>query len=100
MLILSAVAPRPLHGYGLIQAVEELSGGELRLRPGTLYAALDRMVGDGWVAAAGEEVVDGRTRRYYQITDAGLDVLDAEASRLERHAANARRLMALRVSPT
>ena len=46
-LILAAVAADPLHGYGIIQSVEELSDGRVRLRAGTLYAALDRLVREG-----------------------------------------------------
>ncbi|MEE9414423.1 MAG: helix-turn-helix transcriptional regulator [Acidimicrobiales bacterium] len=46
-LILSAAAPEPLHGYGILQEVEKLSSGRLRLRAGTLYTALDRMTRDG-----------------------------------------------------
>ncbi|MEU8608542.1 helix-turn-helix transcriptional regulator, partial [Actinoplanes sp. NPDC048791] len=42
-LILTALAAQPLHGYGIVQAVSALSGGEVTLRPGTLYGALDRL---------------------------------------------------------
>ena len=93
-LILAAVAPVPLHGYGIIRAVEELSAGRVRLRAGTLYAALDRLVHDGALAVEGEEVVEGRLRRYYAITDAGLDVLRRGVERLEANAAAARRQLA------
>lgn len=89
-LILAAVAPAPLHGYGVIQAVEELSEGRVRLRPGTLYAALDRMVGEGLLVMDSEEVVDGRLRRYYRITPAGVEVLRAGVEQLEANALAAR----------
>lgn len=95
-LILAAIAPQPLHGYAILAAVGDLSGGELKLRAGTLYAALDRMVGDGWLRTAGEEVVDGRKRRYYQITPVGIDVLNNEALKLETNAATARQQLARR----
>lgn len=98
-LILSAVAPAPLHGYGILGAVEELSAGRVRLRAGTLYAALDRMVGDGWLEVDGEEVVDGRRRRYYRITGIGAEVLDREAGQLEANASAARRQLARRLNP-
>ncbi|MCC6833233.1 MAG: helix-turn-helix transcriptional regulator [Thermoleophilia bacterium] len=89
-LILCSLAPAPLHGYGIIGAVEELSGGRVRLRPGTLYTALDRLARDGTLAVDREEVVEGRLRRYYRITAEGRNALASEASRLEANAATAR----------
>lgn len=84
--ILAALLEGPLHGYGIIKRVEELTGGELRLRAGTLYAALDRLADEGRVAADREEVVSGRLRRYYRLTPAGRATLTAEAGRLRRAA--------------
>ncbi|GAA2376044.1 PadR family transcriptional regulator [Catellatospora methionotrophica] len=85
-LILSALAAGPMHGYGVIQEVEALSGGRVSLRPGTLYGALDRLSEQGLVAQDGEEVVDGRLRRYYRLTDPGATVLDAEVQRMTGNA--------------
>jgi DNA-binding PadR family transcriptional regulator len=85
-LILTALAGEPRHGYGVIQEVNALSGGRVTLRPGTLYGALDRLVEQGLAAADREEVVDGRLRRYYRLTDEGADLLDAEARRLTNNA--------------
>lgn len=93
-LILAAVAPAPLHGYGIIREVEELSAGRVRLRAGTLYTALDRMVGDGSLAVDREEVIGGRFRRCYRITDAGLATLWEGLRRIEDNAAAARRQLA------
>ena len=83
--ILLALAEREMHGYGIIIAVEEATNGEIRLRTGTLYTAVRRMVEDGLI----EETVrrhhegdDGR-RRYYRLTRFGRAVARAEASRLE-----------------
>jgi DNA-binding PadR family transcriptional regulator len=77
------LAPAALHGYGIIQSVEALSAGRVRLRAGTLYTALDRMTGDCWLAVDREEVVSGRLRRYYRITEAGLAVLRTTVAELE-----------------
>lgn len=98
-LILSAIAPSPLHGYGMIRAVEELSKGRVTLRAGTLYAALDRMVGDDWLAVAGEEVIDGRLRKYYKITGIGVEVLDREVRQLEANASTGRSQLARLLNP-
>jgi DNA-binding PadR family transcriptional regulator len=85
-LILAALAEGPKHGYGVIQEVATLSGGRVTLRPGTLYGALDRLGDQGLVAPDREEVVDGRLRRYYRLTDDGASVLAAEAERLATNA--------------
>src|SRR5580700_303693 len=70
-LVLTALAGGRLHGYGVIQEVEAISAGKVRLRAGTLYATLDRLVDEGLVNLAGEEVVEGRLRRYYRLTPQG-----------------------------
>ncbi|MEV1289596.1 PadR family transcriptional regulator [Micromonospora sp. NPDC049679] len=83
-LILTALAREPLHGYGLITEVAALSAGRITLRPGTLYGALDRLADDGLVTMDREEVVDGRLRRYYRLTEDGDATLRAETERM-RH---------------
>jgi DNA-binding PadR family transcriptional regulator len=85
-LILAALAEQPMHGYGVIQEVAGLSAGRVNLRPGTLYGALDRLVEQGLVDTDREEVVDGRLRRYYRLSDDGAAVLEAEAERLASNA--------------
>jgi DNA-binding PadR family transcriptional regulator len=88
-LILTALANGSQHGYGIIIDVQEISGGRVRLRPGTLYTALDRLCADELIGVDREEVVDGRLRRYYRLTPAGTKRLAAEAARLQAHAAAA-----------
>ena len=80
-LILAALAAGPQHGYGIMNEAEQLSGGVRRLQAGTLYAALERLAGEGLVVADREEVVDARFRRYYRLTDAGASALTAETAR-------------------
>ncbi|MFI6738500.1 PadR family transcriptional regulator [Nonomuraea sp. NPDC050451] len=88
-LILTSLAQEPQHGYGIIADVERISQGELRLRAGTLYAALDRLQAEGLIEEDREEVVDGRLRRYYRLTAEGGLRLTAEAARLQRNARTA-----------
>ena len=88
-MILTALASGSQHGYGIIADVREISGGLLRLRPGTLYTALDRLRADELIGVDREEVVDGRLRRYYRLTPAGIKRLGAEAARLQAHASAA-----------
>ncbi len=59
-------ADRPRHGYGVIGEVHELSGGRVRLRVGTLYGLLDRLVAEEPVEPDREEVHAGRVRHYYR----------------------------------
>lgn len=92
-LILLALTPEPLHGYAVIQAVADLSDGATALGAGTLYGNLDRLTGAGLVEPAGEEVVDGRLRRYYRITDDGRRVAEQETVRLRELAARAQKAL-------
>jgi DNA-binding PadR family transcriptional regulator len=85
-LILTALAAEPTHGYGVIRAVDTLSGGDVVLRPGTLYGALDRLTDQGLVEVDREEAVDGRLRRYYRLTDSGAAALAVQVDRLRKHA--------------
>lgn len=93
-LILVALVPEPLYGYRIITAVSELSDGRVALGPGTLYGALDRLGADGLITIDHEEVVEGRFRRYYWLTGAGREVVEAETRRLTALAARARQRLA------
>jgi DNA-binding PadR family transcriptional regulator len=95
-LILTALAVHPLHGYGIAQSVTDLSGGEVKLRSGTLYGALDRLDQQGLIAIDREEPVDGRLRRYYRLSDSGAAALAEEAERLSGRAAAAQQQLSLR----
>jgi DNA-binding PadR family transcriptional regulator len=88
-LILTALAAESQHGYGIITDVRQISGGRVRLRAGTLYAALDRLRADEVIDVDREEVVEGRLRRYYRLTPKGSRLLAAEADRLQTNAAAA-----------
>jgi DNA-binding PadR family transcriptional regulator len=90
-LILTALAAGAQHGYGIMTDVAGISGGRVRLRAGTLYAALDRLAAERLVEADREEIVEGRLRRYYRLTPAGGQRLEAEADRLCANAAAATR---------
>ncbi len=85
--VLTALVDGPRHGWGIVGEVAELSQGRVRLKVGTLYGVLDRLVTDGLVELDREEVRQGRLRRYYRLTESGRWSLAAEA---ERQAANAR----------
>lgn len=80
-LLLVALAGARQHGYGLMQEVSSLSDGRVRLQAGTLYGALERLSREGLVAGDGEETVNGRLRRFYVLSEAGLAVLQAQTAR-------------------
>jgi DNA-binding PadR family transcriptional regulator len=84
--ILVALLDGPLHGYGMIKRAGELSGGRVRLAVGTLYGALDRLVADSLIVVDREEVVDGRHRRYFRITQDGTTAVTQEAERMQQAA--------------
>lgn len=85
-LILTALAARPQHGYGIVSDVARISAGRVRLRAGTLYSALDRLRLDGLVSLDREEIVDNRLRRYYRLTPEGSRRLAEEAARVRENA--------------
>lgn len=70
----------PNHGYGIVQKVKELTGGDIILSPGTMYGSLSKMEKDGLIHFIREE----EKRKIYQITDLGRDVLALELKRIER----------------
>jgi PadR family transcriptional regulator, regulatory protein PadR len=80
--VLAALQDGPLHGYAIIKRAEGLSHGRVRLATGTLYTALDRLTAEGYVRLVSEEIVSGRARRCYGLTDAGTAALQAEAARM------------------
>ena len=85
-LILTALAAGPQHGYGIMTDVAQISGDRVKLRAGTLYAALDRLRADGIIDVDREEIVDSRLRRYYKLTHTGAAALAEEASRMTANA--------------
>lgn len=76
---------KPNHGYGIVQMVEKMTEGEIRLAPGTMYGSLSKMEKDGLIKFVGEE----DKRKIYSITDLGLEVLSLELKRIKRLYKNA-----------
>jgi transcriptional regulator len=82
LLVLKILSRRPrLHGYAIMSAVGELSGGVLRAEEGSLYPALHRMEESGWIRAQWIRKDSGRRARIYELTAAGRKQLAAEESR-------------------
>ena len=85
-LVLTALAAGPQHGYAVIEDVTRMTDGRVRLRAGTLYAALDRLRTEGLIEVDREEVVQSRLRRYYRLTGVGEKRLAQESARLRTQA--------------
>jgi PadR family transcriptional regulator len=86
MLILKAVSLGPLHGYGVLLRIQQVSGGRLEVQQGSLYPALYRLEHQGFVRSAWGESENGRKAKYYQLTAAGKRRLEAEVERWNRTA--------------
>ena len=97
--VLTALAAGRSHGYALIQETRSLSSGRVDLKVPTLYAALDRLREQGLVALDGDEVTDGRLRRYFRLTDDGASRLSEEIQRMEANARQAKARLRMRPTP-
>ncbi|KQQ10337.1 PadR family transcriptional regulator [Rathayibacter sp. Leaf296] len=81
--ILTVLSRGRRHGYAILAEARELSSGDAVLKVPTLYSALERLTADGLVAVDGEEVSDGRLRRFFRLTGAGGKALATELARLQ-----------------
>ncbi|MFF3707961.1 PadR family transcriptional regulator [Streptomyces phaeochromogenes] len=91
LLLLTALADAPRHGYAVAQEVKTITDGRVVPRTGALYGALDRLLAEGLIKVEREEVVDGRARRIFALAPAGRERLAAEAERLAATAREVRR---------
>ena len=86
----------PMHGYGIMQNVEKLSRGRVKLAAGTLYGAISSMLEKGWICAlpgSGDSLPDSRGKKEYRITTQGCDVLKGEIVRLAELLENGKKIL-------
>ena len=83
LLILTSLAHKPRHGYALMQDIEALSDGRVRLSTGTLYGALRRLLADEWIERFEQEDAS-RDQQAYKLTEVGQRQLELELDRM-RH---------------
>ncbi len=88
-ILLSLVRAR--HGYGIMQATEEMSNGRVRLAAGTLYGALGTLCEKGWIVQLPTEA-DSR-RKEYRLTEKGMQILRREVDRLKELTGNGERIL-------
>ena len=84
MLILKAVSLGPLHGYGIIQRIRQMSGEMLEVEQGSLYPALYRIEQRGWVSSKWDVNETGRRAKFYTLTREGKSQLEAEEASWDR----------------
>jgi PadR family transcriptional regulator PadR len=86
MLILKAVSLGPLHGYGVLLRIQQISGGQLAIQQGSLYPALFRLEHQGLIASEWGESDNRRKAKFYRLTPAGRSRLRSEAENWNRMA--------------
>ena len=84
MLILKAVSLQPLHGYGVLLRIQQLSKDRLQIQQGSLYPALYRLEHRGWIASEWGESENKRKAKFYRLTAAGRRQLRAETENWTR----------------
>jgi PadR family transcriptional regulator PadR len=84
MLILKTIALEPMHGYGIAQRIQQISGDVLQIQQGSLYPALRRLERRGWISAEWGESENNRRARFYNLTRAGRKRLGEETREWER----------------
>ena len=84
LLILKAVSLGPLHGYGVLLRIQQISGEELVIQQGSLYPALYRLEHQGAIASEWGESENNRKAKYYKLTAAGRQRLQAETEKWNR----------------
>jgi PadR family transcriptional regulator len=86
MLILKAVSLGPLHGYGVLLRIQQISGEQLEIQQGSLYPALYRLEHQGWIASEWGESDNKRKAKFYSLTAAGRRQLRSETEQWNRMA--------------
>ncbi|HEV2196787.1 MAG TPA: PadR family transcriptional regulator [Candidatus Acidoferrum sp.] len=86
LLILKAVSLGPLHGYGVLLRIQQISKDRLEIQQGSLYPALYRLEHQGWITSEWGESENKRKAKYYRLTAAGKRKLQTEAEKWNRMA--------------
>jgi PadR family transcriptional regulator PadR len=86
MLILKAVSLGPLHGYGVLLRIQQISKERLEIQQGSLYPALYRLEHQGWITSEWGESENKRKAKYYRLTAAGKRKLQTETANWKRMA--------------
>ena len=94
LLILKALSLEPMHGFGVAQRIEQISGDVFRVNAGSLFLAFKRLERDGSVEAEWRDSDNNRRAKYYRLTEAGRKKLRADTKDWERRSAAVARILA------
>src|SRR6266481_3118041 len=95
MVLQTLAAMGSLHGYGIARRIEQVSGDEILLNQGTIYASLVRLQQRGWISAAWGTSDNNRKAKYYSITKGGRKQLAADAAYWHRLSSVMGRMLAM-----
>ena len=93
MLILKAVSPDPMHGFGIARRIEQVSRGVFKVNPGSLLTAFQRLERAGWLDSEWRETDNSRRAKFYSLTRAGRKQLEIETTEWTRRAGAVARLL-------
>jgi len=94
MMILQSLRAKPMHGYALVQHIQDVSDDLLRVEEGSLYPALQRMLKEGWLESEAGISAKGRPTRIYRLTNEGIRHLEQEVAQFEQMFAGITRVLA------
>ncbi len=86
MLILKTLSLEPLHGFGIAKRIEQISQGVFRINPGSLLTAFQRLERMGWLNSEWRQTENSRRAKFYSLTTAGREQLEAETKQWTRRA--------------
>jgi PadR family transcriptional regulator, regulatory protein PadR len=95
MMILHSLRLKPMHGYGLVKHIQQISDDLLQIEEGSLYPALQRMLKEGWLKSEEGISAKGRPTRIYRLTPAGRRRLEQELASFEAMFAGIARVLAV-----
>lgn len=87
LMVLKAVSLGPLHGYGVLLRIQQISGDRLAIQQGSLYPALYRLEHEGWIASEWGQSENNRKAKYYKLTAAGRRRMQSETEKWNHMAA-------------
>lgn len=94
MLVLKTLAVEDMHGWGICERIQEISGRVFEVNQGSLYPALQRLASRGWITSEWRTTANNRRARYYRLTAAGRRQLGEEIDSWSRSAAAVERVLA------